>query len=429
MYDELRRQHGSVAPVLLQDDVPAWLVLGHREILEVMRNPKQYSSDSRVWKVQLAPTSPLLPITAWQPLVAFADGHEHARLRAAITDSLGRFRRRGIRSYVVRYTEQLIGEFAGNGKADLVSDFAEKLPALVVGRLFGVPEKDAPAVGVAVRDMVKGTATALESNTFVVGVLTELVRRRKSSPGEDFTSWLLSHESDLSDHEAMEHLRHAMVAAIENTTNLIASTLRMVLTHPRFRASLSGGSMTLPDGLDQVLWDDPPLIVLPTRWATADTQLGSQQIRAGDLVMLGLAAGNVDPEIRPDLTTPVHGNRSHLAFGSGPHACPGEDIGRAIAETGIDTLLARLPDIQLVGEESDLRVSASLLSSRLDNLPVHFTPRPTGNSAKPEAGPTAKAGVAAPAVRIPSPPAAGTGAGTGAGTRRPWWRSLLSGRR
>ncbi|MFE2141000.1 cytochrome P450 [Streptomyces sp. NPDC059456] len=436
MYQALRKEHGPVAPVLLQGDVPAWLVLGHRENLEVMRNSKLFSNDSRIWTVKLGPDSPLLPVTAWQPLLVFADGSEHARLRSAITDSLGRFRRRGIRSYVVRYTEQLISRFAANGNADLVADFSEKLPALVVARIYGVPEADALAVGAAVRDMVKGTPTALESNNFVVGVLTDLVEHKKQSPGDDFASWLLSHESELSDAEVMEHLRHALVAAIENTCNLIANTLRMVLTDHRFRASLSGGSMTLPDALDQVFWDAPPLARVPTRWATADTRLGTQEIRAGDMVILDLAAGNVDPDIRPDLSKPVHGNRSHLAFSSGPHECPGEDIGRAIADTGIDTLLAKLPDIQLVGGEDELRVTTSLISSRLDNLPVAFAPRRAQRRSSADGADATSAGMASAGVTgrpatpgQPGTPWPASAAGAGPVTRLPWWRRLLSGRR
>ncbi|GHE73948.1 hypothetical protein [Streptomyces vinaceus] len=69
----------------------------------------------------------------------------------------------------------------------------------------------------------------------------------------------------------------------------------MILTDSRFRGNLSGGQMTLPDALEQVLWDHPPLAVVPTRWATCDIEVGGTQIAAGDMVMLGLAAGNVDP--------------------------------------------------------------------------------------------------------------------------------------
>lgn len=132
--------------------------------------------------------------------------------------------------------------------------------------------------------------------------------------------------------------------------------------------------MTLPDALEQVMWDEPPMMTLLGRWATSDTQLGEQAITKGDMLLLGLRAANVDPAIRPDLTAPVHGNRSHLAFSSGPHECLAGDIGRAIADTAVDTLLARLPDLRLAVPETELQWSSSLMYRHLVALPVQFTP-------------------------------------------------------
>ncbi|GHE73952.1 hypothetical protein GCM10017778_69250 [Streptomyces vinaceus] len=60
--------------------------------------------------------------------------------------------------------------------------------------------------------------------------------------------------------------------------------------------------------------------------------------------------------IRTDPDKPVHGNRSHLSFGAGAHECPGQDLGRAIAETGIDLLLERLPDVTLSIPDDQLQV-------------------------------------------------------------------------
>src|SRR5688572_9754846 len=50
VYDRLRAEHGAVAPVLLEGDVPAWLVLGYEEILHVTRNPRRFSRDGRNWR-------------------------------------------------------------------------------------------------------------------------------------------------------------------------------------------------------------------------------------------------------------------------------------------------------------------------------------------------------------------------------------------
>ncbi|WP_354643112.1 cytochrome P450 [Kitasatospora camelliae] len=445
LYEKLRAEHGAVAPVLLHGDLPAWLVLGHRENLDVARTPSRFSRDSRRWSAfqhnRVAPDSPLMPMVAWQPLCVFADGAEHKRLRGAVTESLDMFDRRGVRRYVARFADQLIDGFAASGEADLVSQFAEHLPMLVMTQLLGMPDEYGPRLVDAARDLMKGTETAVASNDYVVEMLRQLVDRKRSAPGADLTSWLLQHPAGLGEDEVLEHLRLILVAANETTVNLIADTLRMVLTDRRFRSSLSGGHMTLPDALDQVLWDSPPLSAVPGRWATGDTELGGKQIKAGDMLLLGLAAGNVDPAIRPDLSEPLYGNRSHLAFSSGPHECPGQDIGRAIAEAGIDTLLIRLPDVRLAIDEDQLSWNSAWLSRHLAELPVEFTakrPRPRVAEPVAEPAPTAwtpaapahpQAAEAAPAAAAPWPGQAGPAAADGIRPRAPrrsWWRSLTA---
>ncbi|MGW5347019.1 cytochrome P450 [Streptomyces sp. HUAS TT3] len=421
LYEKLRAEYGPVAPVLVQGDLPAWLVLGHRENLDVARTPSRFSRDPRRWRDMqegnVPPHHPLTPMTAWQPVCHLVEGAEHERLRGAVTESLERFDRRGIRRYVTRFANQLIDGFVQTGRADLVSDFAEPLPMLVMTQLVGMPDSYGPRLVEAARDMIKGSETAVASNRYVTETLEQLVDRKRVVPGRDFTSWLLEHRTQLSDEEIVEHLRLVLIAAFESTANLIANTLRVILTDRRFRASLSGGHMTLPDALEQVLWDDPPFMTILGRWATGDTELGGTPIRAGDMLLLGLGPGNVDPEIRPDLAVPVHGNRSHLAFSSGPHECPGQDIGRAIADTGIDTLLTRLPDLELAVFEGELQWKSSLMSRHLVELPVAFSPHGatvTGaNPVPPRVPAPAPVRFAAPAQ--PERPA----------RRASWWSRLL----
>jgi cytochrome P450 len=439
LYEKLRADYGEVAPVLLHGDLPAWLILGHSANLAAMRTPSRFSRDSRRWtafqKGLVTPDSPLMPVIAWQPLCVFADGAEHKRLRGAVTDSLNRFEGRGIRRYVTRFADQLIQDFGPTGQAELVTQFAEHLPMLVMTQLVGMPEEYGPRLVDTARDLMKGTETAIASNDYVVATLRRMMERKRVAPGADLVSWLMQHDAGLSDDEVLEHLRVVLLAANETTVNLIADTLKLVLTDERFRAHLSGGHMTLPDALDQVLWDSAPMSLVAGRWATGDTELGGQQIKDGDMLLLGIAAGNVDPSVRPDPSKPLFGNRSHLAFGSGPHECPGQDIGRAIAETGIDILLTRLPDLQLAISEDELSWTSAWLSRHLSELPVRFTPlakpacearvaRDT-TSTTPLATTPPKPDT--PQAQPTQPPAGPIATVTIPRQRRSWW-SLLAGR-
>ncbi|MFD4535529.1 cytochrome P450 [Kitasatospora sp. NPDC058397] len=437
LYEKLRAEHGEVAPVLLHGDLPAWLILGHGANITAMRSPSLFSRDSRLWSAfrdgDVPMDSPLMPVIAWQPLCVFADGEEHRRLRGAVLDGLNRFDRRGVRRHVRRFTTELVQVVGQTGRAELVTQFAEHLPMLVMTQLLGMPDEYGPQLVNAARDLMKGTETAIASNEYVVASLRRTMAAKREDPGGDLVTWLLEHPAGLTDDEVMEHLRVVLLAANETTVNLIADTLKMVLTDPRFRAHLSGGQMTLGEALDQVLWDSPPMSLVAGRWATVDTELGGQQIRAGDLLLLGLAAGNVDPVVRPDLATPLYGNRSHLSFGAGPHECPGQDIGRSVAEAGIDILLTLLPDLRLAVPEEELTWTSAWISRHLVELPVEFTPReiePHPDS-KPVDAPDPAAVTApepAPTVAVEEAEAVEKAEAPAAvripAQRRGWWRTL-----
>ncbi|MEU5593705.1 cytochrome P450 [Streptomyces sp. NPDC020298] len=380
LYDKLRADYGPVAPVLLHDDVPMWVVLGHTENLHMVRSPSQFTRDSRVWtplaEGMVKPDHPLMPHIAWQPICSHAEGDEHQRLRAAVTGAMSTIDHRGIRRHIGRYTQVLANEFCEVGRADLVGQFAEHLPMAVMCEILGMPEEFNDRMVHSARDALKGTETAIASHTYVMDALSRLTSRRRARPDEDFTSHLITHPAGLTDDEVREHLRLVLFAAYEATTNLLGNALRMVLTEPGFRAQLNGGQMTVPEAVEQSLWDEPPFSAVLGYFAKQDTELGGQRIRRGDGLLFAPRPGNVDPRVRPDLAANMQGNRSHLAFGGGPHECPGQDIGRAIADVGVDALLTRLPDVQLDCAEEELRWRSSIASRHLVELPVRFEPKP-----------------------------------------------------
>ncbi|MGI5453280.1 cytochrome P450 [Streptomyces sp. CA-249302] len=380
VYEELRAEHGTVAPALLHEDVPIWVVLGHSENLHMLSTPAHYSRDTRLWTAlqdgSVKPDHPLMPIVAWQPICCHAEGDEHLRLRGAVTGAMSTIDHRGIRRYINRATQHIVNKFSQAGRADLVSQFAEHLPMAVMCEILGMPDEYNDQIVHAARDLLKGTETSIASNAYIMDALMRLTVRRRAEPEDDFTSHLINHPAGLNDDEIGQHLRVILITSYEATANLLANVLRVVLTDPGFRAQLNGGQMTVPQAVEQSLWDEPPFSTMLGYFAKQDTELGGQHIRKGDGLLLGIAPGNVDPRVRPDLQANMRGNRSHLAFSGGPHECPGQDIGRAIADVGVDALLTRLPDVELACEEDELSWRTSILNRHLVDLPVKFAPRP-----------------------------------------------------
>ncbi|MCH0565483.1 MULTISPECIES: cytochrome P450 [unclassified Streptomyces] len=425
LYEQLRDEHGAVAPVLLHDDVPIWVVLGHAENLHMVRSAAEYSRDSRLWTPlqdgMVKPDHPLMPHIAWEPICSHAEGDEHQRLRGAVTGAMATIDHRSLRRYINRHTQRLVNRFCGKGRAELVAQYADHLPMAVMCEILGLPEEYNDRMVQAARDMLKGTETAIASQAYVLEKLQELTARRRRQPDEDFAGHLIAHPAGLTDDEVTKHLWLVLMAAYEATANLLANALRMVLVDDRFYARLNGGQMTVMEAVEQSLWDEPPFSTVFAYYAKQDTELGGRRIRKGDGLLFAPAPGNVDPRVRPDLSANMKGNRSHLAFGGGPHECPGQDIGRAIAEVGVDALLMRLPDVQLDCDEDELRHRESISSRHLVELPVRFDPKPQqdvmtppshgsvappppAGTVVPEPATTAPPRAAAPAT--PAPPAA-----------------------
>lgn len=415
VYEKLRAEHGAVAPALLHDDVPAWVVLGHGENMHMVRTPSQYSRDTRLWTSMqdgtVKPDHPLMPHLTWQPICSHAEGDEHLRLRGAVTGAMSTIDHRGIRRDINRVTRHLVNTFCREGRAELVTQFCEHLPMAVMCEILGMPEEYNDRIVKAARDLPKGTETAIDSNAYIMDVLMRLTARHRAEPMENFTSHLINHPARLTDDEVSQHLRVVLIIAYESTTNLLANVLRVVLTNPGFRARLNGGQMTVPQAVEQSLWDEPPFSALVGYFAKQDTELGGQRIRKGDGLLMGIAPANVDPRVRPDLKANMRGNRSHLAFSGGPHECPGQDIGRAIAEVGVDALLTCLPDLQLACEEHELRWQETISNRHLVELPVKFAPRPQqdipeqlGNHPVPrQSSSSRRAGTQEPSVTAPEP--------------------------
>ncbi|MBC2902379.1 cytochrome P450 [Streptomyces cupreus] len=377
IYERLRKEHGSVAPVLLEGDVPAWLVLGYRDNRRVLDNPRQFSRDARIWRDwregRVDETSPLIPMVGWRPDCVSQDGEPHRRLRGAVTDGLLAASSRGVRRHATYFANKQIDAFAEAGRADLVADYAQHLPMLVLTRILGLPAGDALRLVESCAQVFKGGEGALEHNGRIMQILAELADRKRAEPGSDFATALLEHPAGLDHDEVVSHLRLVLMAAHTTTSNLLARVLQLVLTDAARLSGLVSGQLNISSVVEQVMWDTPPLAVLPGRFAASDLELGGHHIQEGELLVLGLAAGNVDPEVRPESAVAVQGNQSHLAFSAGPHECPGQNIGQSIIEVGVDVLLHRLPGLRLAVPSEELSSTASTWESRLDNLPVEFS--------------------------------------------------------
>ncbi|MFJ2868144.1 cytochrome P450 [Kitasatospora sp. NPDC087314] len=378
LYRELRAAHGPVAPVELAGGVPAWLVIGYRELQLVTGQPQLFGRDSSRWHAwaTLPADWPLKPMMAPVPSILYAEGEEHVRRSRAVTDALSDVDPYELRKHAEEIADLLIDEFAGRGEADLVAEYAHRLPLLVLCRVFGLDEEQAPELIAALLTMLDGGPDAPAGAERLLELMLALVREKSEHPGGDVASRMLAHPAGLTQDEVMRDLRVLLIAGHQPSSYWISNALRLMLTDERFAASLAGGRRSISQALNEALWEDTPTQIFAGRWATRDTRLGGQRIAAGDLVLLGIAGANADPSVRRPDGRPAEGNRAHMSYSYGEHGCPfpAQEAAEVIATTAIEVLLDRLPDLRLAVAEHALVWRPSAWVRGLVALPVSFTP-------------------------------------------------------
>ncbi|MFJ7147295.1 cytochrome P450 [Streptomyces sp. NPDC100445] len=381
LYREMRRDHGAVVPVLLDGDVPAWLVLGYRELHQVTGDPVLFSRDSDLWNQwdDIPADWPLLPmIGRKQPSILYTVGERHRQRAAMVGDALEAVDPSELRRHAERFADELIDALCAEGEADLIAQYAMLLPVRVLARLYGFPDEDGPGLVTALNDMIDGRERALAGQAHLADSMGRLLADRTKEPADDVVSRMLADGSGFSGEEIAQDLMVMMAAGHQPTADWIGNSLRLMLTDDRFAASLFGGRHSVAEAMNEVLWEDTPTQNVAGRWAARDTHLGGRRIRAGDLLLLGLQGANSDPLVRTDASALTGGNNAHFSFGHGEHRCPfpAQEVAEVIARTGIEVVLDRLPDIDLAVPAESLTRRPSPWLGGLTRLPVRFTPVP-----------------------------------------------------
>ncbi|MCL2583807.1 MAG: cytochrome P450 [Streptosporangiales bacterium] len=377
LYRSVRSEFGGVAPALLDGDIPAWLVVGYREVHTVTSTPRLFARDCRRWNMwdEIPDDWPLLPFVGWAPSVMFTEGTEHRRRAGAIGDALDAVDRTDLKTICERVADRLIDDFATDGQADLIEQYATRIPIGVIARSFGISEEDTPALVQDIADSLDVAEKANAAHERNHARMQDLVRARRARPSEDVPSRMIAHPAGLEDEEIVMDLLVVLAAAQQPTANWIGNALRLMLADDEFSLALQGGRASVGQALTEVLWEDTPTQNFIGRWAVQDCEVGGQRVRKGDLLILGLAAANMDPRIRPDARAGA-GNRAHLSFGQGEHGCPfpAPELAEIIARTAIEVLLDRIPDVGLGVPSGELRWRPSLWMRGLFSLPARFTP-------------------------------------------------------
>ena len=314
-------------------------------------------------------------------MMIMTDPPRHDKLRSLVSRAFTPRAVSALEPRVAQIARELADEIWGHG-GDLVPDYTEGLPTLVIAEMLGVDPADGrffkeksnelvrqKPLERAAREVVAAAATALYE--YLEGTVAD----RRNHPRDDLISALIAAEIDgvkLTNDELVGFCFLLLVAGNETTTNLLGNALVLLHPYPEHRARLEDQPSTLPSVIEEVLRFDSPVQGL-ARTTTREVEVAQMTIPPGEQVPLLFGSANRDEREFTDANRfdPDRRPERHLAFGHGVHHCLGAALARLGTRVALAELLERRHRYALIGDEVEWISSGPVRGPR--SLPTTIT--------------------------------------------------------
>ncbi|HLY39193.1 MAG TPA: cytochrome P450 [Candidatus Binatia bacterium] len=304
------------------------------------------------------------------------DGREHGRHRALISAIFTARAIDALEAVIERLVHERIDGFAGDTRADLVTQLTTIFPVEVIAHIVGVPHTDYATFMRWSLDLIafsRNPQKGREASSRLHEYLLPIVRDRRAAPHDDVISRLVTGTVDgvgLTDDEVISFLRLLLPAGAETTSRLMGSMLFALLTEPDRIARVRADRTLVQWAIEETLrWETPVLFV--ARQATRATTIAGIDVPAGTMVSAVVASANRDEShyAEPDRFDLDRHADDHLSFGFGRHFCLGYHLAKMEARTALTAVADRFPDLRLDPEAPAPRITGLAFRSP-QSLPV-----------------------------------------------------------
>jgi 2-hydroxy-5-methyl-1-naphthoate 7-hydroxylase len=365
---------GMLAWSVSRGDVVRFLLTHPGVSRNVTRNVPSYRPGIVQW------LSPWVDVES----MSTAEGREHQRLRQLVAPALTPKRIDAMRPLVESIATRLLDDLVArpaDEPLDLHTAYSQQLPTRVICDLFGVPDDLRPEV-LRILRVVLNTDDVPEEESAAVYTdmnvaMRTLIDLRRREPADDLTTFLLDARivdgAPLSEQELVDMLLLLIGGGSQTTVSLIDHTVRELLANPNQLATVMADPARWTDAVEESLRVHCPVGSLPMRWAKEDIDLGDGVvIRAGDAILINYLAHGRDPAVHanPEVFDIDRPDKQHLAFGAGPHFCPGARLARLEAHVAVPALFTRFPNLALAVAPEEVAPLHSFIANDVAALPV-----------------------------------------------------------
>jgi cytochrome P450 len=282
--------------------------------------------------------------------ILFLNPPDHQSIRTFISKT---WDRDGVNDTISGIADHLLNDLSGS--FDLVRQFAQPLPAMVISKIMGIDIEDHEhlrKLGVTMTNSLnlynswKELVELNKASGEFVRYFETLVDKKRKHPDNGLVSKLVqANDRDklITDTQMISMLIFMFVSGEETTSHSISTALRNLSGTGKYSQLRSDPAM-FRTAIEELFRFDSPVQILG-RMSIRETEIGGVIIPAESPLTLVTASANRDESIF-DHATELHLNRTpnpHLAFGHGAHFCLGEWLGKLQVGIAIDRFMRKFP--------------------------------------------------------------------------------------
>ncbi|MCB2073581.1 MAG: cytochrome P450 [Novosphingobium sp.] len=333
-----------------------WIATRGEDIREIQTNHRRFSQ-----RVMTIPASAqvfrILPANADPPE---HDGYRRIIMPAFLPKAIARLED-GIRAQA----RELVEQIAPSGSCEFIDDFARKLPIIAFLKVVDLPLDDREML-VSLADTIMHGADrkrAEEAQAGMLAYMTRWIEERRAHPGNDLISTVVHArigDRPLSSEEILSLVRLILFGGLDTLTSLMGFIWRFLATHPDHCSELARHPELRRNAVEELIRRHG--VVNTARYITEDCVYKGVAFRSGDMIQIPNSLFGLDERITPDpLTVDFHRpHPQHVAFGNGPHTCPGALLARREIAISLDAWLDLIPEFGLApGTRPELHSGAS----------------------------------------------------------------------
>lgn len=332
-----------------------WVATRHEDLEYIVNHPEDFSS-----RHETMPPNPFV-----LPLLEY-DGKIHQDFRNMLAMFFTPKHIGNLEKIARELTISLIEGFRQKGECEFMSEFAQRMPIIIILNLLGLDPEDRPYLFQISEEIVRSNDPQIKATAFArLGqyIREKVIPARRATPGNDVFSAVMAAKVDggraVTEDEIVGLGTLLIAAGLDTVTAMLGFITRFLAGHPVHRQQLLDDPGLINDALEEMLRRFH--ISNVARVVARDLEYKGIQFKAGDDILIPFSTAGIDAR-RYDAPFTVdfkRGDKKTLVFGRGPHQCLGAMLARTELRVFLQEWLTRIPHFEIKAGEKPVTVVGS----------------------------------------------------------------------